>query len=56
LIGADPRGVRTLLQLYALEKALYEVSYEIANRPDWVELPLLGTLELLDAEPESCTC
>ncbi|HYE56907.1 MAG TPA: maltose alpha-D-glucosyltransferase [Rhodothermales bacterium] len=28
------------LRLYVLEKALYEVRYELGNRPDWVWLPL----------------
>jgi maltose alpha-D-glucosyltransferase/alpha-amylase len=38
-----------LLGLFELEKALYELRYELANRPDWVPIPLLGILELLDA-------
>ena len=33
-----------------LEKALYEVAYELANRPDWVEIPLRGILALLDGD------
>jgi maltose alpha-D-glucosyltransferase/alpha-amylase len=36
-----------LLDLYVLEKALYELGYELSSRPDWVEIPLLGILELL---------
>ncbi len=37
-----------LLELYEIDKALYELRYEIGNRPDWVRVPLRGLLELLD--------
>ena len=30
-----------------LEKAVYEVGYELNNRPDWLVVPLQGILELL---------
>ena len=36
-----------LLDAYLLEKALYEIVYELNNRPDWVRIPLRGVLELL---------
>ncbi len=36
-----------LLSLMALEKAVYELAYELNNRPNWVEVPLAGLLELL---------
>ena len=39
-----------LVRFFMLEKALYEVAYELANRPDWVAIPLRGVLSLLDAE------
>ncbi len=35
-----------LLDLFELEKALYELRYEIANRPDWVGVPLAGIATL----------
>ena len=35
------------LELHLLEKALYELGYELDARPDWVRLPLRGLLELL---------
>jgi maltose alpha-D-glucosyltransferase/alpha-amylase len=38
-----------LLHVLLLEKAIYELKYELNNRPDWVEVPLRGVLELLDA-------
>ena len=30
-----------------LEKALYELDYELNNRPDWVRIPLRGIFDLL---------
>jgi maltose alpha-D-glucosyltransferase/alpha-amylase len=40
---ADLRG---LLTLYWLDKVLYELSYELNHRPDWVRIPLIGILSL----------
>jgi maltose alpha-D-glucosyltransferase / alpha-amylase len=37
-----------LLELFVLEKALYELGYELSSRPDWVEIPLAGILHLLE--------
>ena len=39
--------LRTLLDAHLFEKAMTEVSYELINRPDWVRIPLRGTLALL---------
>jgi len=36
------------LQLFLMEKALYEISYEAANRPGWIGIPVAGALRLLD--------
>jgi maltose alpha-D-glucosyltransferase/alpha-amylase len=41
-------NLRVLLDAYLLEKAVYEVSYELNNRPDWVKIPLRGILSLLE--------
>ncbi|WP_042444212.1 malto-oligosyltrehalose trehalohydrolase [Azospirillum sp. B510] len=50
----DPQAAATLLKLFLLEKALYEVGYELANRPDWVAIPLAGITAIIraDAGPE----
>ena len=37
-----------LLRLLVLEKALYELNYELNNRPDWLRIPLAGILKLVD--------
>jgi maltose alpha-D-glucosyltransferase/alpha-amylase len=42
-----PEELQVLLDVRLLEKALYEISYELNNRPDWVHIPLRGVLELL---------
>jgi maltose alpha-D-glucosyltransferase/alpha-amylase len=36
-----------LLMVHLLEKALYELGYELNNRPDWVGIPLEGLAHLL---------
>ena len=41
----DELGV--LLDLYLLEKEIYELGYELSNRPDWVEVPIQGLVEIL---------
>ncbi|MFN2645123.1 MAG: putative maltokinase, partial [Burkholderiales bacterium] len=41
----DMRGV---LQLAEIEKVLYELRYEAANRPDWIHIPVQGLLALLE--------
>ena len=41
---------RALIELFTLEKALYEIRYELDNRPDWVGIPIGGILDLLGEE------
>jgi maltose alpha-D-glucosyltransferase/alpha-amylase len=36
-----------LLDLYLLEKGVYELGYELNNRPDWLRIPVRGILQLL---------
>jgi maltose alpha-D-glucosyltransferase / alpha-amylase len=45
-IGED-RSVSLLLKAYTLEKALYELQYELNHRPDWISIPLKGILGLI---------
>jgi maltose alpha-D-glucosyltransferase/alpha-amylase len=40
------KSAQSLLDLFELEKALYELRYEIDNRPDWVGVPLAGLAAL----------
>lgn len=47
LIPKDTKDIRTLLDAFLLEKAIYEVGYELNNRPDWLIIAIKGTLQLL---------
>jgi predicted trehalose synthase len=40
-----------LLAVFELEKAVYELRYELDNRPDWVRIPVAGILRLLERAP-----
>jgi maltose alpha-D-glucosyltransferase/alpha-amylase len=44
---ADPRAAERLLNFFLLEKAFYEIEYELAHRPDWLRVPLMGALRIL---------
>ena len=44
---ASKLQARALIDFFTLEKAVYEVSYELANRPEWVAIPLAGILRVL---------
>src|SRR5262249_17775790 len=37
-----------LLDIYLIEKAGYELSYELNNRPGWIRIPLQGISELVE--------
>jgi trehalose synthase-fused probable maltokinase len=41
--------IMALLQLHVLEKAVYELGYELNNRPGWVAIPLEGICKTLEA-------
>ena len=45
----SPRDAGILLDAYVLEKAFYELLYELNNRPTWVRVPINGILSLQDA-------
>ena len=42
----QPLQAHRLLNTYLLEKALYELLYELNNRPTWARIPLAGILAL----------
>ena len=46
-LPTDREGLNILLNIYLLEKALYELGYELNNRPDWLRIPMIGILQLL---------
>ncbi len=46
----DPEEYRRLLRTYVLEKAVYEIGYELTNRPTWLRVPLRGVVHLLASD------
>ena len=48
-VPAEPTQRNALLQLFMLDKALYELNYELNNRPDWVRIPLAAILDVIDS-------
>jgi maltose alpha-D-glucosyltransferase/alpha-amylase len=39
-----------MLSIYVLEKAVYELAYELNNRPDWADVPIAGILQIVQPE------
>ena len=46
-----PEDVAVMLDGYLLQKALYELNYEMNNRPDWLVVPLQGIMQVLESTP-----
>jgi maltose alpha-D-glucosyltransferase/alpha-amylase len=46
-IPQNEDDLRILLQAYLLDKAVYEIAYELNNRPDWVIIPVRGIKHIL---------
>jgi maltose alpha-D-glucosyltransferase/alpha-amylase len=55
ILPADGDSAGKLLHAFMLDKALYELGYELNNRPDWVHVPLAGLLQLVTEPPASGT-
>ncbi len=49
LLPTSELGLERLLALLELQKLVYELRYELANRPDWVRIPIAGLERLLEA-------
>jgi maltokinase len=49
LLPHGENAARTLLSIFELEKAVYELRYELNNRPDWVAIPVAGIARLLES-------
>jgi maltose alpha-D-glucosyltransferase/alpha-amylase len=52
-VPRSPAEIEVLIRTLLLEKALYELRYELNSRPEMVGIPLRGILDLLDATPPS---
>jgi maltose alpha-D-glucosyltransferase/alpha-amylase len=44
----DDSHAKRLIDLFLIEKALYELRYEMDNRPDWLAIPLYALLRKID--------
>jgi maltokinase len=49
LMPAGEAAIANLLSIYELEKAIYELRYEVDNRPDWIPIPVAGIARLLES-------
>ncbi|ETX29302.1 maltose alpha-D-glucosyltransferase [Roseivivax isoporae] len=49
----DPAFERALLDTFLVQKAAYEIGYEMALRPSWTDIPLRGLLALIDGWRET---
>jgi predicted trehalose synthase len=47
LLPPSPSDAARLLTVYQLEKAVYELGYELNNRPEWVGIPMKGIHEIV---------
>jgi predicted trehalose synthase len=50
LVPSGEAAVHRLLSVFELEKAVYELRYEIQHRPDWIEIPVAGILRILESD------
>jgi maltokinase len=50
LLPPGEQPTQQLLSVFELEKAVYELRYEINNRPDWVAIPVAGIVRLLESD------
>jgi maltose alpha-D-glucosyltransferase/alpha-amylase len=48
IVPADDGEFGRLVRLFAIEKCVYEIGYELNSRPDWLHIPVLGLEELLE--------
>jgi trehalose synthase-fused probable maltokinase len=49
LLPPGDEATRKMLSIFELEKAVYELRYELNNRPDWVAIPVAGIVRLLES-------
>lgn len=49
LLPPGESQINNLLSIFELEKALYELRYELNNRPDWVAIPVAGITRIVEA-------
>ena len=50
LVPKDSEQLKILLNAHLLERAVYEIGYELNNRPGWLKVPLQGILQLMETD------
>jgi maltokinase len=50
LLPSGETAILNLLSIFELEKAIYELQYELDNRPDWLPIPVAGINRLLESQ------
>jgi len=48
LLPSGQEAIQRLLSVFELEKAVYELRYELDNRPDWVRIPVAGIQRMIE--------
>jgi maltose alpha-D-glucosyltransferase/alpha-amylase len=46
-VPQSPDDLQIMLEAYLLDKAVYEIGYELNHRPDWVVIPVRGIKHIL---------
>jgi maltokinase len=49
LLPAGQAAIANMLAIFELEKAIYELRYELDNRPEWVSIPVAGIVRILES-------
>lgn len=49
-IPDEKEDLEVMMQTYILEKAIYELNYELNNRPDWVLIPLRSIKSIMEKQ------
>jgi maltose alpha-D-glucosyltransferase/alpha-amylase len=49
-LPSDRDALAALFDFFEIDKALYEVRYELSHRPEWVRIPLQGIVRTLEGE------
>ncbi len=52
-LPGDDAELRSLIDIFILRKAIYEIGYELGSRPEWVKIPLQGVLNILNKDKEN---
>ena len=51
LLPSGPAGIERMLTVFELEKAVYELRYELDNRPDWGGIPVAAIRRMIEPAP-----